>query len=158
MTKLWMIAKKSKNKITESAFGWTKKAARQGLAKAQYQVGLLYARGNGVKQNFGEAYSWFEKAADKKLGIAHSAMGQLLEAGKGVDRDILGAIVLHRKAKSLGNEFAQKYIDRLIRDDGDDKFASEIQQRLKDLGYYDGVVDGDFGSGSKAALKAYCKC
>jgi len=30
----------------------------------------------------------------------------------------------------------------------------ELQTRLKQLGYYDGVVDGNFGSGSKAAIAA----
>jgi membrane-bound lytic murein transglycosylase B len=30
----------------------------------------------------------------------------------------------------------------------------ELQTRLKALGYYDGAVDGNFGSGSKAAITA----
>jgi membrane-bound lytic murein transglycosylase B len=29
-----------------------------------------------------------------------------------------------------------------------------LQTRLKTLGYYDGEVDGNFGSGSKAAISA----
>lgn len=36
--------------------------------------------------------------------------------------------------------------------DMDEKF--ELQTRLKELGYYDGEVDGNFGSGSKAAIQA----
>lgn len=35
----------------------------------------------------------------------------------------------------------------------DEKF--EIQSRLKELGYYDGAVDGNLGSGSKAAIAAF---
>ncbi|ASY70440.1 lytic transglycosylase [Sinorhizobium fredii USDA 205] len=31
----------------------------------------------------------------------------------------------------------------------------ELQNRLKELGYYDGEVDGNFGSGSKAAIQAF---
>lgn len=31
----------------------------------------------------------------------------------------------------------------------------ELQTRLKELGYYDGEVDGNFGSGSKAAIEAF---
>ncbi|MDO9417301.1 lytic murein transglycosylase [Pararhizobium sp.] len=31
----------------------------------------------------------------------------------------------------------------------------ELQSRLKELGYYDGEVDGNFGSGSKAAIQAF---
>ncbi|MGO4437354.1 lytic murein transglycosylase [Rhizobium sp. RAF56] len=36
----------------------------------------------------------------------------------------------------------------------DIKQKFELQTRLKAMGYYDGVVDGDFGSGSKAAISA----
>ncbi len=36
----------------------------------------------------------------------------------------------------------------------DVKQKFELQTRLKELGYYDGVVDGNFGSGSKAAISA----
>lgn len=40
-------------------------------------------------------------------------------------------------------------------DSGDN--AKMVQQRLKDLGYYTGKVDGKFGSGSVAALKTFQK-
>lgn len=36
----------------------------------------------------------------------------------------------------------------------DVKQKFELQTRLKSLGYYDGIVDGNFGSGSKAAIAA----
>lgn len=31
----------------------------------------------------------------------------------------------------------------------------EMQQRLKELGYYDGEVDGDFGGGTEEAVRLY---
>lgn len=37
----------------------------------------------------------------------------------------------------------------------DIKQKFELQTRLKELGYYDGEVDGNFGSGSKAAIQAF---
>ncbi|PYE33495.1 membrane-bound lytic murein transglycosylase B [Rhizobium sp. PP-F2F-G38] len=37
----------------------------------------------------------------------------------------------------------------------DVKQKFELQSRLKELGYYDGEVDGNFGSGSKAAIQAF---
>ena len=36
----------------------------------------------------------------------------------------------------------------------DIKQKFELQTRMKTLGYYDGEVDGNFGSGSKAAIQA----
>jgi membrane-bound lytic murein transglycosylase B len=31
----------------------------------------------------------------------------------------------------------------------------ELQTRLKQLGFYDGEIDGNFGSGSRAAIAAF---
>jgi len=36
----------------------------------------------------------------------------------------------------------------------DIKQKFELQKRMKTLGYYDGEIDGNFGSGSKAAISA----
>lgn len=33
--------------------------------------------------------------------------------------------------------------------------VSRIQGRLKELGYYRGLVDGDFGGGTESAIKAF---
>ena len=37
--------------------------AEQGLAGAQYNLGLMYANGIGVPQNYAEAVSWYRLAA-----------------------------------------------------------------------------------------------
>ncbi len=39
----------------------------------------------------------------------------------------------------------------------DIKEKFELQTRMKELGYYDGEIDGNFGSGSKAAISAIQK-
>ena len=38
------------------------KAAKQGQAEAQYTLGFMYAKGEGVPQDDAEAYSWFAVA------------------------------------------------------------------------------------------------
>ena len=48
---------------------WSRLAARQGHAGAQYQLGLLYAVGAGVEQDFVQAYKWFSLAAVGLEGI-----------------------------------------------------------------------------------------
>ena len=45
------------------AYKWYKKAAEQGYAIAQFNVGVLYEKGEGVSQDYSEAYKWFNKAA-----------------------------------------------------------------------------------------------
>ena len=39
----------------KQAVYWFEKAATQGLAKAQYNLGLMYSNGQGVTQNYKQA-------------------------------------------------------------------------------------------------------
>ena len=45
------------------AVRWYRRAAEQGNAQAQYNLGSLYEAGNGVKKDLGKAIEWFRKAA-----------------------------------------------------------------------------------------------
>lgn len=51
----------------EKAFILYKKAAEQGHAQAQFEVGFCYAKGMGVEEDRMKAYIWFKKAA--KQGV-----------------------------------------------------------------------------------------
>ncbi len=42
---------------------WYRKAAEQGLAKAQYRLGIMYYKGQGVPQDYVQAHMWFNLAA-----------------------------------------------------------------------------------------------
>jgi TPR repeat protein len=44
--------------------GWYRKAADQGHARAQCNLGLMYANGQGVAQDHATATTWLRKAAD----------------------------------------------------------------------------------------------
>ena len=46
------------------------KAAEQGHANAQYDLGLMYSEGNGVPQDNVEAYKWFTLAAGNGVLMA----------------------------------------------------------------------------------------
>ena len=39
--------------------------ARKGYDPAQFKLGLIYVKGNGVPQDYGEALKWYRKAADQ---------------------------------------------------------------------------------------------
>lgn len=45
--------------------------------------------------------------------------------------------------------------DSTLRDGSEGQSVKNLQQRLKDLGYYSGSVDGVFGAGTESALKAF---
>ena len=46
------------------------KAAGQGFAKAQFNLGLCYAKGEGTTQNDLEAYIWLSLAAAQSISVA----------------------------------------------------------------------------------------
>ena len=47
------------------ALKWFRKAAHQGNAPAQNNIGAMYRHGEGVKRDYSAALKWFRKAADK---------------------------------------------------------------------------------------------
>ena len=44
---------------------WYRKAAEQGYADAQNNLGMMYVNGQGVPQDYAEAAKWTRKAADQ---------------------------------------------------------------------------------------------
>ena len=56
---------------------WYRKAADQGYAEVQYELGFLYNVGLGVSQDFAEAARWYRKAADQENAEAQHELGQL---------------------------------------------------------------------------------
>jgi hypothetical protein len=47
------------------AVKWYRLAAQQGYALAQYNLGVMYAKGRGVPQDYVQAYVWFDLAASR---------------------------------------------------------------------------------------------
>ena len=50
------------------------KAAEQGLADAQYNLGRLYYMGEGVPRDFVQAYVWLRLAADQGVKLAETGL------------------------------------------------------------------------------------
>ena len=44
---------------------WFRKAAEQGHAKAQYNLGVMYESGRGIAKDDTQAVYWFRKAAEQ---------------------------------------------------------------------------------------------
>ena len=60
---------------------WFRKAADQGVPKAQYSLGMMYEQGRGVERSDAEAMYWYQKAADGGLGMAREEMERLKKKG-----------------------------------------------------------------------------
>jgi TPR repeat protein len=70
-----------------TAFNEWKAAAEAGQAEAQFDLGVLYAQGRGVKRDLTQAEQWYRKAATQGNAEAQFALGQMYARGWGVPRD-----------------------------------------------------------------------
>ncbi len=66
---------------------WFHKAADQGNAGAQNNLGLMYANGQGVPQDYAEAVRWYRKAAEQGYASAQTNLGVMYSKGQGVPQD-----------------------------------------------------------------------
>ena len=84
-----------------------KKAAEQGDADAQCNLGLCYAKGDGVERNPTEAIKWWRKAAEQKNVKSQCNLGLCYLHGDGIERNPTEAIKWFRKAAEQGYVGAQ---------------------------------------------------
>jgi TPR repeat protein len=77
--------------------------ADQGMALAQFSLGVMYANGKGVPQDSTQAANWFRKAADQGNADAQANLGAMYAKGKGVSQDSIQAVDWFRKAADQGN-------------------------------------------------------
>ena len=85
------------------AVKWYRKAAEQGHAFAQTNLGLCYEEGKGVSQDYYEAVKWYRKAAEQGQADAQHNLGVCYYNGRGVSQNTYEAIKWFRKAAEQGN-------------------------------------------------------
>ena len=89
------------------AADWYRKAADQGVARAQFNLGVLYDQGQGVPQDYAQAADWYRKAASQGIADAQYNLGLAYDQGRGVPQDYAQAVDWYRKAADQGNADAQ---------------------------------------------------
>jgi TPR repeat protein len=92
--------------LTE-AVGWFKRAAQQGNADAQFNLGIAYDDGVGVPKDSAEAAKWVRKAAEQGNADAQDELGRMYVLGDGVLKDYAEAARWYRKAAEQGSANAQ---------------------------------------------------
>lgn len=70
-------------KDSNEAAEWFRKAAQQGHASAQYELGRMYAEGQGVPKDLVQAEKWFRKGAEQGNASAQYELGLLYYKGEG---------------------------------------------------------------------------
>ena len=97
----------------ETAARHIRAVAERNDAEAQCLLGVFYAEGRGVEQDYAEAVKWFRKAAKeskyrKGISGAKCRLGDCYYHGTGVEQDYDKALEWYRRAAEHGNHIAQR--------------------------------------------------
>jgi hypothetical protein len=122
-------------KDSVEAVKWYRKAAEQGIAEAQFNLGKMYNSGEGVPRDYVEAAKWYRKAAEQGIaeaqcllgemywGVSHNSLdfykrdGYSTIAYYGVKSDTYSdaveAVKWYRKAADQGHDVAQRCLGEM---------------------------------------------
>ena len=99
---------------TEQSFVESKKRADSGAADAQVNLGLMYAKGEGVPKDAAKAVEWYQKAAVQGDEAAQFSLGLSYLIGDGVPEDSVLAYAWLNLSAAQGNENAKGVRDIVI--------------------------------------------
>ena len=109
------------------AFAEIKAKAEAGDAYTQFNLGLMYYKGEGVLKDNMEAVKWWRKAADQGQVIAQYNLGVMYAKGEGVLQDYVTAYVWVNIAEA--NDFDVKKFEGLL----EKKMTSEQIAKSEEL-------------------------
>jgi len=89
-------------KSPEEAAKWFGRAAEQGVASAQFNLGVLYKRGEGVAQDDKQAFFWFQVAAEQNFPQAQHNLATAYAEGKGIATSYPKAAAWFEKSAEAG--------------------------------------------------------
>ena len=88
--------------------------AESGNPQAQFYLGRMYARGDGVPQDDEKAAKLYKKAAEGGDTIAQFVLGIWYEKGRGVPKDKGEAVKWYCKAAQQGSDLAWYKLSRMF--------------------------------------------
>ena len=88
--------------------------AEGGDADVQYNLGIMYDLGQGVRQDYIAAVRWYTLAAEQGHASAHAALGQMHQNGEGVPQDLIRAHMWFQIAALAGVKYANEARDILL--------------------------------------------
>ena len=94
-------------KINKSEFKFTKRMAEIGDKTAQYNLGIIYANGKGVPQDYKEAVKWYRMSAEQGHADAQKNLVMMYNFGEGVPQDFKEAVKWWRMSAKQGHAQTQ---------------------------------------------------
>lgn len=107
---LALILMHSQNKPDSQIRRLLEQAAVLDHPHAQYNLAVMYQKGDGVEQDLRKAFLWYEKAASSELDVAQYNLGMLYLQGLGTEKDVKKARTLLEKAANQGLEIAEEML------------------------------------------------
>lgn len=96
--RLYLLGRGAVAMDPKAAFEWTRKAAAQGMARAQYNLGVQYDGGIGVEHDVTLAVENYRRAAEQGFPRAQLALGLKYRSGTGVPQDFQRSLQLIQAA------------------------------------------------------------
>jgi hypothetical protein len=94
--------------VQDTDLNRTLNQANAGVLTAQYEMGLRYAAGEGVPQNYHDSMTWFAKASNAGNAKAQWKLALGYLKGIGVPRDERQAVIWLKRAANNGDTRAQR--------------------------------------------------
>jgi len=99
----------------KTALGKLKPLAEKGHSKAQFILGMLFAEGQGVLQNYVQAHKWFNLSADgiKEGGEWRESLSKIMTSAQIAEAQNLAKDWMEKQGKKMTiKEVGQSYMDR----------------------------------------------
>ena len=90
-----------------AAFESFRALAEQGHARAQFALGIMYAKGDGMRRDEAEAVRWYRRAAEQDHAEGQVGLGMMYDQGYGVPQDYMTAVRWYRRAAEQGHAEGQ---------------------------------------------------
>lgn len=116
---------------------WIGKAAEQGYAAAQTELGRMYRTGDGVAQDYREMARWYERAAAQGDVGAQLFLADAYAYGYGVDTDLVRAYMWYEIAIQYWGSLAVRARDIVAERMSVDQIAEAVRlagQWIKERG------------------------
>lgn len=122
--------------------------------RAQFEIGRMYAEGDGVARNRRLAVGWLLKASQKKHAPAQAYLGEMLWSAKSGERTRARGLALLALAADNAGEKDRGRIARRYHEAGYDANAEEIAHAERFVTAWDGFHAGNAAHVVAAQLKA----
>lgn len=102
----------AKQKVNEPAIAKEEPSEEQSLAEVHFNIGIMFANGDGVPRNDAMAYKWFLKSAEEGYAEAQFRLGEMLLSGLGTQKDSAKGLEWIHKAAEGGYIPARDFLHK----------------------------------------------